>query len=503
MSKLKTVFYAGVVVILFWGCNDILESVEPSTSVSGDVVLTTEEGVMALRSSMYAKIRVSEASMGFMTDYFVGPSAFTDETRNRPGSTRFQAYTAATGTDGGTAHLAAYTDGYKIIQDANLLASAIEDGVLDPDTHDRFRGEALAIRAFTMHHMVRALGNEPGMIPSSGPGAGWNLGIIIRTEPTLNLEDADRRARATVDEVYEQILSDLDEAKSLLSGINDDNSYITEAFVDGLIARVNLYAGNWADAASSAQDAIANFPGSLANTADAVAGMFNENQGNHPEALFKLVVNPDTENLTGSGTPTFTNNGPAAYTSVQWVAQVPTQFVIDKYDPADYRLGWYGDCIDNQRQGATANGCGDVNANAWSILKFNGVKGNTIDDYPFFRLAEAYLILAEASAKAANSAAAGTDALNTLREARGLDPIEVANPGALLSLQAFEDEILDERIRELAVEGHRYWDLKRLGRHITNPDGSTKIRNDSHRYLAPIPEARLGENDLLEQNPGY
>lgn len=503
MSKLKTVIYTGIVVILLWSCNDILESVEPATSLAPDEVLSSEEGVNALRASMYAKIRASESSMGFMTDYFVGPSAFTDETRNRPGSTRFQAYTAATGTDGETTHLAAYTDAYKIIQDANLIAGAIEEGVLDPNTHDRYRGEALAIRAFAMHHLVRALGYEPGMIPASGPGAGWDLGIIIRTEPTLHLDDADRRARSTVDEVYAQIFSDLSEAKSLLSGINDDNTYITEAFVDGLTARVNLYAGNWQAAADAAQNAIANFPGALSNTADAVAGMFHENQGNHPEALFKLVVNPDTENLTGAGTPTFTNNGPAAYTSVQWVAQIPTQFVIDKYDPEDYRLGWYGDCIENQRQGATASGCGDVNANAWSILKFNGVKGNTIDDYPYFRLAEAYLILAEASAKASNDATAGSGALNTLREARGLDPIETANPGALGSLQAFEDEILDERIRELAVEGHRYWDLKRLGRHITNPDGSTKIRNDSHRYLAPIPESRLGENDLLEQNPGY
>ncbi|MDZ7807930.1 MAG: hypothetical protein U5K71_12565 [Gracilimonas sp.] len=59
----------------------------------------------------------------FTTEYFIGPSAFTDETRNRPGSTRYQALTQATGTSGGTAHLNNWGL-YEIIQDANLIISA-------------------------------------------------------------------------------------------------------------------------------------------------------------------------------------------------------------------------------------------------------------------------------------------------------------------------------------------------------------------------------------------
>jgi hypothetical protein len=65
------------------------------------------------------------------------------------------------------------------------------------------------------------------------------------------------------------------------------------------------------------------------------------------------------------------------------------------------------------------------------------------------------------------------------------------------------DEILDERVRELVTEGHRFWDLKRLGRHITNPDGSSKIRYDSYRILDDIGASNISANPALVENPGY
>lgn len=488
MRNIKIVSYIIVATVLLFGCSDILIDVDPPTSVPGEVVLTSAEGVEALRASMYSKIR---ASFSYTTDYFVGPSAFADETRSRPGSTRMLEYNLAHGLDGGTTHLGSWNATYNIIQDANLLIGAVGEGVLPAATLNRYRGEALAIRAFAMHHLVRALGYDP-----TNPNINqWDLGIIIRTEPTLDLADADLRARSTVQETYAQILSDLAEAKTLLSGINANNSYPTEAFVDGVAARVNLYAGNWDAAATAAANAIANFAGGLVSTPDGVAGMFNENLGNHPEALFKLIIHPTAEQIAGSNI----NNGTAAYTSNQWVPQLPSQMVIDLYDEDDYRLGWYGDAIENQTHGATATNADAVNDRGWSILKFNGNKGNLSDDHPYMRVAEMYLIRAEAAARTGGPAA-GAPYLNELRQARGLDPVD--DP-ALASMQAFEDEILNERIRELVVEGHRFYDLKRLGRDVRHPDGAIKFRADSHRILAPVPEAQTGLNPQLVQNPGY
>ncbi|HEX6982919.1 MAG TPA: RagB/SusD family nutrient uptake outer membrane protein [Balneolaceae bacterium] len=490
MKKLKLIKYIAVIAILFTGCDDLLNKPEPATSVSGEVVLTSENGVNALRASIYSKLR---ASFDYTTEYFVGPSAMADETRNRPGSSRFQGLTSANSSDGGTDGLSSYGSTYNILLDANLMIGAVEADVLPQETLDRYRGEAYAIRAFVMHHLVRSLGYEPGMAVD-----GFDLGIPIITSPTLDISDVQPTPRATVSAIYEQILSDLAQAKTLLEGYNSDNTYITEAFVDGLTARVNLYAGNWAAADAAATEAIANAnSGGIVLVTDSatVADMFDETGPDHPEALFELEVNPDTEPIAGSAV----NNGLAAYTATYWIAQVPTNFVIDLYNAADNRLGWYGPCFDNSA-GAPEDGCTDVNDEGWEIQKWNAEKGNATDDIPYMRIAEMYLIQAEARAKANNSVAAGIGPLNTLRQARGLGPVAAVD---FATLTAFEDEILNERVRELAVEGHRFWDLKRLGRNIPNPDGTTKIRYDSYRILDNFGAGLLSANPELVENPGY
>lgn len=497
MNKFKTLKYVFVAALMvgFTSCDSLLDDVEPSTSVSSEVVLTSQDGVNALRASMYSKIR---ENFSFTTEYFIGPSAFSDETRNRPGSTRFQGLTVATGTSGGTAHLNNWGL-YEVIQDANLLIGAVDPSVMDdPATLDIYRGEALAIRAFAMHSMVRVYGYEPGNF-SVGPEGNWSEGVIIRTEPVLDLADADLRPRSSVDDVYTQILADLSEAKTLLSGVNSTNTFVTEAFVDGLTARVNLYAGNWSAAAAAAQNAINNFAGSLEDTDTGVADMFDERVSDHPEALFKIVVNSDTEASTGGGS--FSNNGPATYTADGFLAQLPTQFLLDKYDAGDFRLGWYRDCTTTQLNPLTQpTNCDAVNTNGLVSVKFGGEKGNSVDNMPMMRVAEMYLIWAEAAARDANNPASGVAPLETLRNARNAGVVPAT---ALTDMDAFEDFILDERMRELGVEGHRFFDLKRLARDIRHPDGSIKMFAESYRILAEIGSGLRNVNDLLVENPGY
>jgi starch-binding outer membrane protein, SusD/RagB family len=493
--KQKNLIKCTVVAVLFiglLGCNKILDNTQPPTSVAEEVALTTEVGVNSIRASMYSKIR---SQMAFTTQYFIAPSSFTDELRSRPGATRYQNLNEAVGTSG-TTHMGSWNASYNLIQDTNLILGAIEDGVLPEDVHNLYRGEAYAIRAFAMHHLARTYGYEPGMT-SMGPESDWDLSVVIITDPVIDFEDIEFKERSTVDEVYSQIFSDLEQAKALLAGVNSDNTYITEAFVDALSARVHLYAGNWAEATQAAQDAINNSGRTLENTADGVANMFDETAGNHPEVIFQFVINPNTEGVTGNDN--FVNTGPAAYTSTQWVSQVPTQFVIDKYSADDFRLGWYEECF-NHQLGVPVSGCTSVNDNGWSVRKFNGSKGNTVDDMPYFRIGELYLIWAEAAAKAANDPLSGLAPLQELRDARNAGPVPA---GALLSLDAFEDEILEERVRELIAEGHRFWDLKRLGRDVRNPNGSIKMFSDSYRILAPIGDNNLGVNENLIENPGY
>lgn len=491
--KLTIVLLVGA-AWLFTGCEDLFEDVQPATSVSGEQALSSAEGVEALRASMYSKVR---ASQQYTTHYFIGPDSFSDLLRGRPGSTRYQGLNVATDNDGSTTHLTSWSGTYNALQDANLIIGGIEDGVLEPEVHDQYRGEALGMRAFVMHHLVRALGYEPN--DPLGRDQEWDHGIIVRTEPVKDLEDADARPRNTVGEVYDQIIADLEEAAGLLEGFTARNR-IDEAFIHGLAARVHLYAGNWSDAAAHAETAI-NSGYALADSEGDVAGMFGApgEPGPHPETIWLLEVDGSTEYFTGGDW--MVNTGPSAYTSNQWVAQLPTQQVMDLYEEGDWRLGWYNECFDH-RSGDKPSGCDAVNDQGLTIDKFPAAKhvGNQADDMPYMRLGEIYLIKAEAEAKAANSVAAGIPDLNALREARGASTVSAGDIG---NLDDFEDFILEERIRELIAEGHRFWDLKRLGRNIPNPDGSTKFRNDSHRIIGPVPTGQFGVNEFLIQNPDY
>lgn len=496
------------------GCNDLLEDPSPATAVPGEQVLTDPTGIDALRASMYYRVY---NSFGYTTQYFVGPSAIADLTEHRIGASRMQDLNTLNGSDGGTNGLSSYGATYGIILDANMMISAVEDGVIPQSKMDRYRGEAYALRAMAMHNLVRALGYEPGKFVD-----GFDLGIPIITTPTQALSDVKETPRATVGEVYNQILSDLNQAKSLLSGVNSDNTYVTEAFVDGLLARVNLYAGNWSAAATSADNAIANSPQSLATDSATVVNMFDENAANHPEALFKIIINPSTEQIAGD---TF-NDGLATYTSTGWTAQIPTNKLLDLYSSDDWRLGSYqydenGDPIMDPDKGGSVQlyqggwfercydesastpitGCTAVNDDTLEIQKWSGDKGQQTDDIPYMRIAELYLIKAEAQMKANDDYTQGLPALNTLRNARGLDDLQPVID--ISSNEELMNEILDERARELAVEGHRWWDLKRLGMDVPYPDGSTKVRYDSYRILDNIGAGNISANPALEENPGY
>ncbi len=482
-----------VMLALFVGfasCDSIFDDVSPSTSISADQALGSEEGVDGIRTSMYAKIL---GSFDLTTEYMIGPSVLADETCNRPGATRFQALCVAEGLTG-TAHISPYGGAYELIQDANLLIGALGDGVVSDAKKTQYQGEAYALRAFAYHTLVRAFGYEPGNF-SNGPQANFNLGVMLRTVPTLTLEDAQPVARATVNEVYTQILADLDMAQTLLTTENAGSVYYPSvAFVRALRARVLLYQGSYADAATEAAAAITASGLTLANTAEAVDAMFQADP--NPESIFEIVVNANTEAIAGGNT----NSGLAAYTSDQWVAQVPTNALMDRYDAADYRLaGWFNDCLAQQTTGAAANGCADVNDEGFSITKWSGSEGNLVDDIPMFRLSELYLIQAEAAAKA-GTVADGIAPLNTLRTARGLTTVAA---GDFANIAAFEDEILDERSRELVVEGHRFWDLKRLGRDVPDLNGAIKMRSNSFRILAPFGTANQNVNPLLVENPSY
>src|SRR5437763_4284669 len=122
------------------------------------------------------------------------------------------------------------------------------------------------------------------------------------------------------------------------------------------------------------------------------------------------------------------------------------------------------------------------------------------NDFTFFRLAEMYLIKAEAENELGQTAAALTD-LNLIHQKH--DPTAVVAAGG----QALRDAILKERLLELSAEGKRRADMIRMGKFLSWTEaslhGHVDKSADKFRVVFPISVNALGSNPQLVQNKGY
>jgi hypothetical protein len=121
-----------------------------------------------------------------------------------------------------------------------------------------------------------------------------------------------------------------------------------------------------------------------------------------------------------------------------------------------------------------------------------------VEDYMVFRLAEIYLIRAEAAARLNNLTGAIAD-VNTIRNRSGLP----ATAADVTSSNAVLAAVMKERQTELCFEwGNRWYDLKRTGT-AGIVLGAEKTNWQANAALYPLPQAQIQLNKQLTQNPGY
>lgn len=487
-----------LIIFVSISCTEVLEDVQPSTALSDQVALNSESGINAFRAGIYNRLQ----GFDYSTELMLGPSALADELASRPGSSRFAGLAENTRAAG----VSSYASMWDIINECNIMLVNVDGSLLPDGVYEQYRAEALTIRAFVYHHAVRTLGYEPGVEPTTGQGAGFNLGVEIRTQPVTSAEQADFRPRKTNVEVYNLIKSDLTNAIEIFESLNNsgDIRFVNVAFAKGLLARVYLYERDYTNANSMAQEAIeaASVLGSRLATSSEVVSMFNETAGFNIESLFTVVVNPATESLG-------TNNSISSYTALQWMAMVPTQDQMDLYESGDARLGWYGPCFDEANNVLIDNCLAthpDIagGANGLEIQKYQQEPQQFADDIVMMRIAE--LLLIQAEARLLGNLGNETEPFNLLRESRNVAPLT----------QITLDDILNERRRELVAEGHRFFDLKRLGRTIRKaPELLSGIIQDvpydDYRVLDDYPQNEIelsianapDPDSVLVQNPGY
>ncbi|MFB6232113.1 MAG: RagB/SusD family nutrient uptake outer membrane protein [Salinibacter sp.] len=494
------------------GCDTILNKPQPSTRVSQQTALTNPDAIRGVRNSMYDRFHGPGGPANSGTFMMVGPASLADNLVFRPGAGRFAGLNRF--NEGAGLGTLIRDVMYGAINDANLLIKGIKEDALPSQTRKKFQAEGYFIRALSMHYLVRVFGYDPagpnsgdGLVqPQSGPGSDWSKGIIIRTKPTLSPQDATEKARASVREVYNQIISDLKQAISLFSNLNSDvrtktRYFASQAAAEAILARVQLYQRNWEAADTRAQNAIdlasSRFGSSLAEPSQLEA-IFDETTGDNPEAIFEIETDP-------LAAVDAINDAPSVYTSLGFLAQVPTQELLNLYGSNDARLDhWYGKCIAEDEGENVVEDCMARNNKGFELQKYQTERGvaDYADDYPITRIAEMYLIQAEARLHTTGPSAA-IARLNDLRAKRNASMLDPVN----YNMDSAMNEILAERRRELVAEGHRFFDLKRLGRdipkdHVPNFPGTVVPFNDN-RILDDFPAGAVEVNGPLTQNPGY
>jgi hypothetical protein len=366
-----------------------------------------------------------------------------------------------------------WVDSYVTIQAANIVLNRI-DAIPDMDatTKNIRKGEMKFIRALVYYNLVNLYG-----------------GIPLVLQETSNPTDYFGQGRTSVQDVFTQIILDLNEASSALPESNDIGR-ANKAAALILLGKAHLTLGN----ASEAETALRAINGyTFINTYADIFGISNENNAASIfEVQFQSGINGGEEgskfaskfnsqkNPGSKGNNIITQD---LLNSFEAGDLRKNEIIQDPLDPSVYISKKY---IDNSR-----------------ILVDDG-DNNVI----VFRYADVLLSLAEAlNTKGFVADGEAFDLINQIRTRAGLLNLTSAT---ITNQQEFNEALLKERRHEFFYENHRWFDLKRLGdavqimnNHFTGFVG-LNITIDNNDLLLPVPLDQLNSDPgSMEQNPGY
>jgi starch-binding outer membrane protein, SusD/RagB family len=382
--------------------------------------------------------------------------------------------------NGRTAQL--WQSAYTTIYGANSVVEGIAASTslsLRDSARKALTGEAKFVRAFAYFYLTNFFGAVP-------------LALTPDFSKTAVLP------RAPQQEVYQQILEDLKDGAEHLPGnyptTNNERVRPNRFAAKALLARVYLYLGDYANAAATAAEVISHVEFyQLENDLNTVFL-----KGSH-EAIWQLQqanTDPTLKNATPEGM-LFLPIKPT-----QQVQYCLSANLMKTFEDGDQRRVAWTDSTNNTNDGVPSPGI-TYYPKKYKVGLGNGVAGaDPTEYYVVLRLAEVYLIRAEA---AANGGPGGLPAaiadLNTIRKRAGLKAL----PASLSKEQVLAAVAKERQIELLAEWGHRWFDLKRTGKahDVLSVIGLKQPWAGDYQLLYPIPNTEITANHFLTQNAGY
>lgn len=470
MKKIAHAILIATLTIVMNSCEKMLE-INPRHAIDAGDALTSEAALTAATNGVYARLR--EVSL-YGRDLIAIPDVLADNTINTLAGNRLvREWNNEIGY-----HLTNWQQSYYGINQINLNLEALDALEADDAFKSSIRGQNLFLRALFYHNLMRAYTYDPtAIVREQNRG-----GVPIMRKGVIAVEEIEYPSRSSIEEVYEQIYNDLTDAYKLLEAESNSRGpfFATRGAVAALFSRVALYNGDYDRVIVEGENAISSGVSIFPDASGLVASWRSER---HPESFFEIpFATPDNVGSNESLRATYmTRTTVTSTTTASHGNIVLSEDLLAQYDANDLRLEF------------VQRGLG-ANANRYEINKFaskNGVPN--LDNVPVIRHAEVVLNMAEAYAGNEQWANANRE-LNKIRTRANL-------PAVNLQGQALKDEILLQRRIEFAFEGHRFFDLKRLGLPIVK-DGRTMDFED-FRMLSRIPVREREINDNLEQNFGY
>ena len=459
MKKILIIFIG---IVIFSSCDDTL-TIPPNTALIADTAFNDEEDLTFALNGVYAALD--------RFNYIQFNSTFSDETKIGVdnGGQQFNVHSLILNPSSGVAG-ALWTNRYVMINRANRVieaASLIE--VTDQVALDHILGQSFALRALAHFELYQFF------TPNFTDASVMSVPAVTEIVTTQNLP------RNTAGEVISLVNSDIAQALQLLDPNQTDINFMTMDAVRALQAKVAFFTGDFATALAMARPLIESYP--ITNK-DQYLEMFLTDE-NKQEVIYQAGVVVGDARIAGAWV--FTNSfGPFL-------------------EVADGLIG----AIDNLEEDIRLETIVDVpraiGTGVQVVNKYPGVAEPGLNDIKIFRGSEMLLIAAESSARQGDLGTASS-LITSLRQARINEDQNV-----IFTSQADAiNFIANERRIELANEGSRFLDLKRLNRSLERVGSDCDFLNNAcnlpagdFRFAMPIPIDELSANDLIVQNPGY
>jgi len=442
-------------VLFSVSCKKFVDIPPPKTQAVSASVFASDATATSAVVGLYDQITTyNQTFLNGAVTVYAGLSA--DELNNLSANEDFDAFrTNAVPADNNTINSTIWKNAYSYIYQTNAVLEGLDQSTgVSAATEAQLTGEMLFSRSLNYFYLVNLFGAVP---------------LEDTTDYTLN----SRAPRTDSAKIYTQMVADLLRAKSLLvaSFGTTDNTRPTEMAAAALLSRVYLYQRQWGAAESAATEVINS--GAYQLEPDLNQVFLNTSA----ETIFQLARQ---NNNTSEGNVFIPGSG-----SILPLFAL-TSTLLDAFEAGDQRKA---DWVNSN----TVNG-----QTYYYPYKYKARNSDALSEYyVVLRLAEVYLVRAEARAEQNNITGALAD-LNMIRNRAGLPSSLAANTTDLLSA------IRQERRVELFAEwGHRWLDLKRTGmanQVLSVYKGAAWQATD---VLYPIPFSQIQSNPFLTQNPGY